>query len=206
MFNVLNSTPRLPPSALAQQSGVSLIIVMIVLTVVSLLGVSGIQISSLSAKSARNDRDIQIAMQSAEAALLDAEYDIIGPGSSTRRAVFADDSAFVEGCGTSGDSKGLCILRTAAGTKPAWLTVDFTSTASNAPTTEFGAFTKRTFATGTVGVQPSKLPRYVIEPMIDKVINRSESEKSAYRFYRITAIGFGPRDDIQVVLQALLLH
>ncbi|MFM9901514.1 MAG: PilX N-terminal domain-containing pilus assembly protein [Polaromonas sp.] len=198
-------------SAAHLQNGVSLIIVMIVLTVVSLLGVAGIQISSLAEKSARNDRDLQIAMQAAEAALLDAEFDIIGPGSSTRRAVFDDDTAFVEGCGTAGNSRGLCLLRTAPNIKPAWLTVDFTVTGNNAATTEFGAFTGRSFASGTAGIQPSKLPRYVIEPMnttvgASEARSRDEKTQGAYKLYRITAMGFGPRDDIQAVLQAVLRH
>ena len=193
------------------QSGVSLIIVMIVLTVVSLLGVAGIQISSLAEKSARNDRDLQIAMQAAEAALLDAEFDIIGPGPSTRRAVFDDDTAFVEGCGTVGNSQGLCLLRTVPNIKPAWLTVDFTATGNNAATTEFGTFTGRPFAAGSTGIQPSKRPRYVIEPMgttVGGLETRSISEKpqGESKLYRITAMGFGPRDDIQAVLQAVLRH
>lgn len=189
--------------------GVSLIIVMIVLAVVSLLGIAGIQISSLAEKSARNDRDLQIAMQAAEAALLDAEYDILGPGASTRRAVFADDTAFVEGCGTTGNSQGLCTLRATPNVKPAWLTVDFTATGNSAPTTEFGTFTGRAFAAGTAGIQPSKRPRYVIEPMetsVGSLQARSLGEKppDENKLYRITAMGFGPRDDIQAVLQAVI--
>ena len=191
------------------QRGVSLIIVMIVLTVVSLLGIAGIQISSLAEKSARNDRDLQIAVQAAEAALLDAEIDIIGPAASGRRSVFIDDTAFVEGCGNSGNSRGLCLLRETAGVKPAWLTVDFTATGSSASTTEFGTFTRRNFAVGTAGVQPVKKPRYVIEPMSARVgplQGRSLGDKppSQNKFYRITAMGFGPRQEIQAVLQAVI--
>lgn len=193
------------------QKGVSLIIVMIVLTVVSLLGIAGIQISSLAEKSARNDRDLQIAVQAAEAALLDAEYDLIGPPSSTRRTTFDDPTQFIEGCGTSGNSRGLCLLRdsTVVGTKPAWLTVDFTATGSNAPTTEFGQFTGRSFTSGTAGIQPSKRPRYVIEPMNTntgalQARSRGEKDISENKLFRVTAMGYGPRDDIQAVLQAVI--
>ena len=87
-------------SAIGKEHGVSLIIVMIVLAVVSLLGVAGIQISSLGEKSARNDRDLQIAFQSAEAAFLDAEYDIRGPIASTRRSKFGNGlTSFTVDCG-----------------------------------------------------------------------------------------------------------
>ena len=190
------------------QSGASLIIVLIILTVVSMLGIAGIQISSLSERSARNDRDYQIAWQSAEAALIDAEFDIFGPVASTRRAIFypqTNISAFVGGCGASGDSKGLCTMVISG--KPDWLTVNFETTASSAATTEYGAFTGRTFAAGAAGFQPSKRPRYVLEAIPDNFGRGSPcrdvtSNASCSAFvYRVTAMGFGPRDDIQAVLQ-----
>lgn len=190
------------------QSGASLIMVMIILTVVSMLGIAGIQISSLSERSARNDRDYQIAWQSAEAALIDAEFDIFGPATSTRRSIFSPQTnigAFVGGCGASGDSKGLCTLVVSG--KPSWLTVNFETTGSSAATTEYGAFTGRTFAAGGTGFQPSKRPRYVVEAIPDNFGKGSPCRDvttaascSAY-VYRVTAMGFGPRDDIQAVLQ-----
>ena len=212
MFDISKIYERLSSRNMVDaQKGFSLIIVMIVLTVVSLLGVAGIQISSLAEKSARNDRDLQIAVQAAEAALLDAEYDLIGPPASLRRTTFDDPTQFIEGCGTSGNSRGLCLLRdsTVVGTKPAWLTVDFTITGSSAPTTEFGQFTGRHFTSGTAGIQPSKPPRYVIEPMntnTGALQARSRGEKvvSENKIFRVTAMGYGPRDDIQAVLQAVI--
>ena len=190
------------------ERGASLIVVMIILTVVSMLGIAGIQISSMSERSARNDRDYQIAWQSAEAALIDAEFDIFGPVASSRRAIFspsANIGAYVDGCGVSGDSKGLCSL-VAAG-KPSWLTVNFETTGSSAATTEYGAFTGRTFAAGGSGFQPSKRPRYVLEAIADNFGKGSPCRDvtagascSAY-VYRVTAMGFGPRDDIQAVVQ-----
>ena len=190
------------------QSGASLIMVLIILTVVSMLGIAGIQISSLSERSARNDRDYQIAWQSAEAALIDAEFDIFGPVASARRAIFNPQTnigAFVGGCGNSGDSKGLC-TQVVSG-KPDWLTVNFETTGSSAATTEYGAFTGRTFASGGTGFQPSKRPRYVLEAIPDNFGKGSPcrdvtSGASCSAFiYRVTAMGFGPRDDIQAVLQ-----
>jgi len=61
--------------------------VLIILVLVSLLGVGGAQIAMMSERGARNDRDMQLAWQSGEAALLDAESDI-HDSTSTRISVF----------------------------------------------------------------------------------------------------------------------
>lgn len=185
-----------------QQRGASLIVVMMVLTVVSLLGIAGIQIATMSERGARNDRDMQVAWQAAEAALIDAELDIYGPTASTRRSIFKnsnDISSFVAGCGNSGISIGLCTLVSTG--RPAWLTVDFTDASSSARTTVFGQYTNRTFMAGGLGVQPSKPPRYIIEPIPDP--ERDITSNTTTYIYRVTAMGFGPRDDIQAVLQII---
>ena len=172
--------------------------VMLILIVVSLLGVGSAQIALMSERGARNDRDQQVAWQGAEAALIDAEFDMIG-ATATRKTLFDRNTktGFLPGCGTSGTSVGLCDV-TLTG-KPAWLTVDFTATGSSAATTAFGTFTGQTFAAGGVGIQPAKVPHYVIELVPDPV-----GDKSNPTFlYRVTAMGFGPRADIQAVLQML---
>ena len=178
-----------------KQRGASLIMVMMILIIVSLLGISGAQIALMSERGARNDRDMQVAWQAAEAALADAEFDMTN-NSASRKALFdgKNRTAFVEGCGTSSSSVGLCDV-TVSG-KPAWLTVDFTATGSSAPTTAFGTFSGKTFKTGSVGIQPVKLPRYIIEIVEDPLDKRS-------LVYRVTAMGFVPRADIQAVLQMI---
>jgi len=187
------------------QRGASLIMVMIVLTIVSLLGTAAIQVSMMSERGARNDRDMQLAWQSAEAALMDAENDMFGPGASSRRDLFPSDkkpTAFVVGCGTTGTSRGLCEMVTTG--KPSWLIVDFSDNGTSAPTAAYGAYTGRSFAAGGAGVQPAKAPRYVIEAVKDPgdtTAYTCEKEKNCKYVYRITAMGFGPRDDIQAVLQ-----
>lgn len=196
-------TPTMPSqphsdASLQSQRGASLIMVMLILVVVSLLGVGGAQIALMSERGARNDRDQQVAWQAAEAALLDAELELGGAaGSSSRQSLFdgVNVNAFPPGCGTSGNASGLC-TRTA--TKPAWLAsvADFTTTGSSAPTTYFGQFTSRSFGPVGVGIQPAKPPRYIIEPEDDPYF-------PGKILYRITAMGFGPRADIQAVLQVL---
>ncbi len=194
-----------------QQAGASLIVVMIILTVVSILGIAGIQISTMSERGARNDRDYQIAWQSAEAGLIDAEIDLYGPGTSSRRSVFTPQtslSSFVNGCGTSGNSQGLCNMSTSG--KAAWLLPDFTLTGNSAPTTEYGTFTGQTFQAGSSGFQPAKKPRYVIEAIADSFgagsASRDRSDPSPKFVFRVTSMGFGPRDDIQAVVQMVYRH
>lgn len=181
------------------QSGASLIIVMLILIVVSVLGIGSAQIALMSERGARNDRDQQVAWQAAEAALMDAEFDMRGPGTATRASLFdgKNSTPFADGCGTSGNSIGLC--NTGVTGKQAWLAVDFTATGASAATTQFGAFTGRSFAAGAPGIQPAKAPRYVIELVPDPV---GDMSNPTY-LYRVTAMGFGPRADIQAVLQML---
>jgi type IV pilus assembly protein PilX len=184
--------------------GASLIMVMLVLIVVSLLGLGGAQIALMSERSARNDRDLQIAWQAAEAGLIDAELDMWSPG-STRSSVF-DGKTMVSfptaNCGTSGNAIGLCANGAIAPTgKPAWLTVDFTATGDRAPTTEFGTFSGRAFAAGGAGVQPAKVPRYIIEPIVSTTGDMANPDQEVV--YRVTAMGFGPRSDIQAIVQMI---
>lgn len=190
--------------ALRPQQGASLIMVMIVLTIVSILGIGAIQISMMSERGARNDRDQQMAWQGAEAALIDAQIDIDGSSTSgnitsSRSSIFKPQPLtfnFVDGCAGAGNSLGLC-LPSALG-KPVWLLVNLADATSAAQTTEYGAFTGRTFQAGGAGIQPAQKPRYIIELLTDPDI----ALKGSY-VYRVTAMGFGPRQDIQAVLQII---
>jgi type IV pilus assembly protein PilX len=189
----------------SHERGASLIMVLVILTIVSLLGIAGIQISMMSERGARNDRDLQIAWEAAEAALLDAENDIFGPATSSRRSTFTpvtDMQAFVDGCGTDGNSRGLCAP--AIRGRPVWLTAvfDFSNSSSHAPSTAYGTFTGRIFAAGSIGIQPVQPPRYVIEPIRDPA-DRDLGSPSPMFIYRVTAMGFGPRKDIQAVVQMI---
>ncbi|MEH3087645.1 MAG: PilX N-terminal domain-containing pilus assembly protein [Xylophilus ampelinus] len=182
--------------------GAALMVVLMMLTIVMVLGLGAIQLSVMGERGSRNDRDLKIAWQGAEAGLVDAEIDIAGPGNGTRRASFTTDSRldFRAGCGDTGNSRGLC-LPVPTG-KPVWLTVDLTGTGTAAAT--LGDFTARSFASGDAGLQPARRPRYVIEVLPD---NQAFGDKSIGApeklIYRITAVGYGPRADIQAVSQSL---
>ena len=198
-------SPR-PMGKSSLQRGASLIAVMIILTIVSLLGVAAIQVSMLSERGARNDRDLQLAWQSAEAALADAETDlyvITNTSTNARLKTFTpvtNVSAFVAGCGTGTTNRGLCALVSSG--KPAWLAVDFTTTGNSAPSVEYGTFTNAAFTAGGLGVQPAQKPRYIVEVIPDPGERDAGSADSKY-IYRVTAMGFGPRSEIQAVVQML---
>lgn len=181
--------------------GFSLIMVLIIMVIVSMLGVAASQLVLLGERSTRYERDYQIAFQSAEAALLDAEFDIRGPNASASKRLdtFSNTNmlGFTDGCGIGVD-RGLC-LPTVLPAKPAWYNVDFTDKTANAKTVQFGEFTGRTLPAGDVGVQPVQLPRYIIEPVPD--LSPGSSAGVQKILYRVTAMGFGPRQDTQAVLQ-----
>ena len=187
------------------QSGFSLITTLILLIVVTVLGLAASRIVLMSEKTSRFDRDTQIAFQAAEAALVDAEIDIQGEKnaagnyviSGARMAQFNSidktPSTFPVGCGT-GTQRGMCQPTTNA--KPVWYNVDFTDESANAKTAKFGEFTNRKFDYGSKGIRPEIAPRYIIDYIEDPA-------SAGKLLYRITAMGFGPRKETQVVLQVV---
>lgn len=196
------------------EKGISLIIVMLILIVVSVLGVGGIQIAMMGERGTRNDRDMQIAWQGAEAGLIDAEFDIEGlpvTSSAKRNVIFkrgdVDLAKFIDNCGDSGQSVGLCSLKETG--KAAWLSVDFTATGTGAKTVQLGTYTQRDFPSGVKGTQPAKPPRYVVEPILDRFgvksyrTNDPNTGSSPSYVYRITSMGFGPNGETQAVLQMI---
>ncbi len=202
--------PSLPSAARASrvaQRGVTLIVVMLILIVVTILGIGGAQIALLGERSTRYDRDYLVATQAAEAALMDAEFDIRGPvdpaaSGVTRVAQFnqTDLGVFVPGCGNNGSTRGLCEPY-ADNVKPVWATVDFLDDSTTAPSVEYGTFTARSFDAGPTGIRPERAPRYIIELIDDATPGGNAAGGKVAKMYRVTAIGFGPRTDIQVVMQ-----
>lgn len=207
-----------------RQHGMSLIMVLLLLVIVSMLGVASMQIAMMGERGARNDRDLQLAWQGAEAALVDAEFDLQGtnPAYAGSRAplIKANPSIPSSGCATSGTWRGICAAQTAGQTKPTWLLVDFTSTSDAAPSIALGTFTGRAYANSggaELGIQPAHAPRYVLEDvtMSDGAnpgrmvgtgyasAGAAGSQAATNRLYRVTAMGFGPRSDIQAVLQTV---
>ena len=195
-----------------RQQGTSLIVVMLMLIVVLSLGISVAQLTLQGEKISRNDRDRQVAFQSAEAGLMDAERDIehSPDPAKSRSQLFSPNSAlgFVDGCGNSDANLGLCLLNEAS---PAWQTVDFMDQTNNARSVPYGRYTGQILQTGSdspsghtsKGSLPGRLPRYIIELMGDSRPGASASLEERAVIYRVTAIGFGMRDSTQVVLQTI---
>ena len=144
----------------------------------------------------------------AEAALIDAEFDINGPNTfaGNRVTLFSPTNTgiFVPDCGATGVSIGLCESK-AETVKPVWLTVDFLdNNAGTARTVEYGTFTGANFEAGGTGIQPARKPRYMVEVMDDREWGNSakyDPNKPQLKLYRVTAMGFGPKVENQVVMQ-----
>lgn len=206
------------------QRGFSLIVVLLMLTIAMVLGIGAAQVSLVGERSARNDRDTEIAFQAAEAALIDAERDVLGPNASAaqRLCLFngKDVSAFVPGCGGTGIRQGLC-AQGEPGAKPVWMSADFS--AENATSVAYGTFTGQTYAAGnaaagaragatagaTAGALSARAPRYIVEAVRNlggwqSSQLQSASVRDASHLFRVTAIGYGMREETQVVLQTSL--
>jgi type IV pilus assembly protein PilX len=188
------------------EKGVSLTIVLILLVIISIIGISAVQISSSGTKTVTADRDLRIAWQASEAALMDAEFDILGPNMSPnqRTDVFAAGNRleFAEGCGNSGIGQGLCLPTTSG--KPVWLTANLEANNGSSPAVPFGTFTGRSFDSdgSQSGLRPHFPPRYIIEVVEDKEAFSNASHKVAKKFvYRVTSMGYGPTESITAVTQ-----
>ncbi|MDM0057122.1 PilX N-terminal domain-containing pilus assembly protein [Variovorax sp. J22G47] len=191
------------------ERGFSLIVVLLLLVIVTVLGIGAAQLALVNERSARNDRDSEIALQAADAALMDAELDVLGPNqaASARLCLFNDKDVapFVAGCGGAGSSLGLCAPNE-PGTTPAWMQADLSPTSKTA--VEYGTFTGQKYVTGQ-GATPAALPRYIVEVIRNNggwqaMRLESASAGNATNIFRVTAIGFGVGKETQVVLQTNL--
>jgi len=187
-----------------RERGATLVVVLMILLVITVLGIGAAKISLLGERSARFDRDYQVAWQAAEAALMDAEFDIRGPD-GTRTALFThtERRSFEPGCSSAATTQGLCLANETG--KPVWYLDGLSSdTDATGRTVQFGTFTGHSFdAGGGVGIKPAKAPRYIIEALDDPTPggNRRLAPGARRTLYRVTAMGFGPREEIQAVVQ-----
>jgi len=196
--------------------GFSLIVVLLMLLVVTVLALGAAQTSLVSERGARNDRDTEVAFQAAEAALLDAETDVLGPNlhSRQRLCLFSsqDVSAFGAGCPGAGNRRGLC-APAEPGTEPAWMTADFSADAGRS--VAFSDFTGQAYLSADAakgayaGALPVRAPRYIVEAVRShggwKADHLQDASASGTRYlFRVTAIGYGTREETQVVLQTVL--
>ena len=198
------------------QQGMALIVVLGMMSVVFVVAAISVRLTLLAERSARNDRDRQIAFQGAEAALADAELDIMGPNAAANKrcAVRSKnlEGYFVTGCGTSTADKtrGLCELNPVT-EKPLYTQVNFED-ASDATRryATFGEFTGRStnIKDAASGGLSAKTPRYIIEvinytPAVSAGGNPPEAGPLEQGFL-ITAVGYGVSENTKVMLQAMV--
>lgn len=181
------------------QRGQSLALALVVLVAVSLLALAGARNALLGEKASRNDLDRQQALSAAEAALRDAEAELLHPGQSLRAEVLAgrERPLLMAGecaAGAGHPLLGIC-LPSPAGSAPAWLRAGLADSSPHGAGVPYGQFSRRTFPHGA-GPLPAQMPRYLIEML------ESGRRDGRGRQFRITAIGFGASDGTQAVLQS----
>jgi type IV pilus assembly protein PilX len=193
-----------------RERGAVLIVALLFLVILTILGLTAMSGTTMEERMAGNTRDINVALQAAEAALRDARRDInrrplVGAGRDMPRDMFGDPGGAVGTCNATGEGLGLC--------RPFPLPVaDYPAmsasiNADNPAAVPYGRFTGALPLRATVeGVRNQPLaaqPRYLIErfclrmPGVDSV----GDDNAACNVYRITARGFGVNPNSQVTLQ-----
>ncbi|MGZ5201148.1 MAG: pilus assembly protein [Telluria sp.] len=183
------------PRRIMHAAGAVLVTTLILMVLVLLMGLAASRLASHGQKAALFEGNRQTAFAAAEAALTDAERDIAGPdsGAPGRQSMFATGaSLFSEHCGRGADDLGLCLAKPDS-QPPDWQATDLAQ--DDTSTVALGAYTGARMASGGVGL-PARLPRYLIE-LLPTGVGVSGT------LYRVTAIGFGERAGIQVVLQSI---
>ena len=175
----------------ATQRGFSLITILLMMVVLAALALGGMNTSILQERMAGNARDKNIALQSAEAALRDAEEDI--------RKNLGTASGFDTSC-----TNGLCVppsmAASAATSTPAWKQVTW----SGANVRAYGKYT---------GAAPlpdvASQPAYIVErlpnlpPGAGDSVNAGGPPGESPEVFRITARAVGLRTTTVVMLQSI---
>lgn len=189
----------------------ALIFVLIMISVIFAIAAVSSRLVTLGERSARNDRDRQTAFQAAEAALSDAETDIMGPNTAgTQRVSMFGALPASEGCSTIPATRGFCGRLTPTETTKTLLDLYKPIFADDDNSTrrwvKFGEFTDREsdFPVSSTGALPVRLPRYVIEKSALNFRNRADTVGRPFDAFIITAIGYGLQPGTQVVLQAVI--
>lgn len=197
-----------------RQHGGALITGLIMLVALTLLGITVLQSANLQERMSGNTRDRNLALQAAEAALRDAEYDILAlradgtpcpDGTAGCRPDGMRDEntyGFDQACGNVGiGSHGQCEDVRGAGYFAALNGRPWTASATllHANAVVYGTFTGANAAnlgviTDTDGNGAADHPRYLIEKFKDN------GQKV---YYRITARAVGAQAGTAVVLQEI---
>lgn len=195
------------------QRGAVLIIALLFLTILTILGVTAMTATTFEERMAGHARDLNVAFQSAEAALRDARRDLNGiavgafagkrnPGISGKTG-FGTADADNGACGTGASFLGLCrpfAYDREKGMQPKFNNVNLVAS----PSVQYGAYTG---APALVGV--SAQPRYFIEVLcynnFDEGLSGTGTPSTYCNYYRITARGYGGNPNSSVTLQEIFL-
>jgi type IV pilus assembly protein PilX len=193
----MKPSPVRPGLVRGAERGLALVCALMLTLAAMAIGLAVVRGAFALLAAAHNERDRDVALAAADAALRDAEHDIAGTGitpSAARAAHFAPAgaAAFAAGCGRGADDLGLCL----ATGPPAWQTLDLAD-ADNPALVPYGHFTGAVLVVGR-GMLPARLPAYVIERIAPAGATAQQGT-----FYRITAIGFGTRASTRAVLQSV---
>ena len=173
-----------------REGGVALLTALVLMLAVLMTGIASTRGAWQGARAAAHERDRVLALQMADAALLDAERDIEGgaePGSARASAIAgASADAFVAGCGGGRPYNGLCAHAASPDQLAGLLAED------EGPAILFGSFTGLSMPDGE-GALPLAAPRYLIELM---------PATPDGQLYRITARGAGSMPGTHAALQA----
>jgi type IV pilus assembly protein PilX len=183
-MRTLNSPTRRP------EDGIALLTALVLMLAVLMTGIASTRGALQGARAAAHERDRVLALQMADAALLDAERDIEGgadPGSARANAIAGGSAdAFVAGCGGGRPYNGLCAHATDPDQVSGLLADD------DGPAILVGSFTGQGMPDGE-GALPLAAPRYLIELM---------PATPDGQLYRITARGAGSMPGTHAALQA----
>jgi type IV pilus assembly protein PilX len=174
-------------SKLQNQQGTALVIAMLFLVILGMLGMTTMTNTTLDERMAGNARDRDIAMQAAEAALRDAERDLVNTSASYRIVTLANFPV-------AGSPN--CVLALCA--EGASATTNITDPVKSA---FYGQFTSELVMDG-----PAQLPRYMIELLNAPVATRVPSlaapvaPATVTRNFRITARAIGKNTNTVVIV------
>jgi type IV pilus assembly protein PilX len=190
------------------QRGIALVFVLIMMTIVTAMAVISARITLLGERSARNDRDRQVAFQSAEMALNDAELDIMDPNSDRGCQFGTPVMVGGEGCSTGATTRGVCGVKPALGDTPIYKDLNWEATGTSRAYVNFGEFTGRTSGLQTnTFAATAAAPKYIIVQTTLPVVVPFDSGKRQYETtnaYRVYALGYGASRDTQVMLEAVI--
>ncbi|HYD59228.1 MAG TPA: PilX N-terminal domain-containing pilus assembly protein [Noviherbaspirillum sp.] len=182
-----------------KQNGAALIVCLLMMLATLMLATSAAQIAAQEEKASRNERDRLIALQAAEAALKDAELDIERSG---RGELFVQR----KGAPVAGKCEeeignpllGMC-HPASPDAFPVWRRIDLAQGAA-VSSVPYGYFTGNAIPIGGSWATAAP-PRYLIEVLAIPAKDKEKSEADVSQMYRITALGYGSNNSIQVLLQ-----